>query len=375
MIRVLFRVDASKYIGSGHVIRCRTLARSLLAYGVEIIFISRVFDGNLIFLLSDEFQVIQLPNACDQANSIKPQNYTDYSNDYDKWLGCSQEFDAAQTISYLKLSGISSADWLVVDHYSLDSTWETKVSQYLSPSYSARCSVLAIDDLANRCHSAQLLLDQNFYAEFTEHRYTNLICKSCKPLLGPNYALLSNEYSTLHNLIPIRTSISRVIIYFGGVDADNNSLIALKAFDCQELAHICVDVILGIQNPNHSIIQEVTDSLPHATLFAPQPSLAPLIARADLSIGAGGSTSWERACLGLPSIVYSLSENQEDLSQSAHDHGFIELLENPCCSRHIRNSVINFMSNPTKLSTMSSIAHQMCDGAGSNRVAELMLHV
>jgi UDP-2,4-diacetamido-2,4,6-trideoxy-beta-L-altropyranose hydrolase len=183
-----------------------------------------------------------------------------------------------------------------------------------------------IDDLADRPHQADLLLDQNFFGAGTETRYARLVPGHCRQLLGPHYALLGPEYAQLHPLVPPRTELRRVLVFFGGVDPDNLTGRALEALLAPELAHLAVDVVLGLQSPHRQAVAELVACRPHTTLHNPLPSLAGLIARADLAIGAGGATTWERACLCLPSLVVAIADNQLPVAQALNQAGHCQLL-------------------------------------------------
>ncbi|QNG27768.1 UDP-2,4-diacetamido-2,4,6-trideoxy-beta-L-altropyranose hydrolase [Synechococcus sp. HK01-R] len=321
MTPILIRCDASLSIGSGHVMRCRTLARELQRRGAQVSFLCRRQPGDLISLLEQEFTVLPLPELpLSAAEGLQGREL------YAAWLGCSQDQDSADCLQSLAQAGITSASWLVVDHYGLDSRGESQLLAGLSGDGEAAARLLVIDDLADRPHQADLLLDQNFFGAETETRYVGLVPEHCRQLLGPHYALLGPEYAQLHPLVPPRTDLRRVLVYFGGVDPDNLTGRALEALLAPELAHLVVDVVLGLQSRHRQAVAELVARRPHTTLHAPLPSLAGLIARADLAIGAGGATTWERACLGLPSLVVAIADNQLPFAQALDQAGQLQLL-------------------------------------------------
>ena len=299
--------------------RCRTLARELRLRGAEITFLCRRQPGDLIELLDQEFQVLSLPEqqlaSCEELAGRAL---------YGAWLGCSQQQDVDDCLAALKQAGITNAKWLVVDHYGLDASWELAMREGLGSEPPPQ--LLVIDDLADRSHICDLLLDQNFFGEATERRYQGLIPPQCRQLLGPHYALLGPEYAVLHPLVPPRTELRRVLVFFGGVDLANLTGRAIKALMAPELAHLAVDVVLGLQCPHREAVETLVAKRPHTTLHGPQPSLAGLIARADLAIGAGGATTWERACLGLPSLMVSTASNQEPVAYELNKYEYIQYL-------------------------------------------------
>ena len=146
-------------------------------------------------------------------------------------------------------------DWVIVDHYSLDIDWEKKIIEGLSKS--RKTKLLVIDDLANRKHQADILIDQNYFGARTEKRYERWLPENCRQLLGPTYALLGPEYALLHPLTEKRTEIKRVLIYFGGVDSENITARALQALMDPELSDLAVDVVLGLQAPYRQEIEEI----------------------------------------------------------------------------------------------------------------------
>ena len=352
-------------IGSGHVMRCRTLARELQRRGAAVSFLCRRQTGDLISLLEQEFPVLALPEQ-----PLAPCEGLEGRELYGGWLGCSQATDAAQCLQALAQAGITSASWLVADHYGLDARWEAQLLAGLADS-DATPRLLVIDDLADRPHQADLLLDQNFFGEATDQRYQGLVPPQCRQLLGPHYALLGPEYTQLHPLVPPRTELRRVLVFFGGVDPANLTGRALEALMDPALAHLAVDVVLGRQSPHRKAVEELMARRPHTTLHGPLPSLAGLIARADLAIGAGGATTWERACLGLSSLVVAIAANQLPLAQALDQASHLQLLGDGASVsvEKIRSAMLARIAQPAH----GGAGSVLTDGAGSTRVADLIL--
>jgi UDP-2,4-diacetamido-2,4,6-trideoxy-beta-L-altropyranose hydrolase len=365
MTRILIRCDASLSIGSGHVMRCRNLARLLQQRGADVTFICRKQPGDLIQLLENEFSVLKLPEQSLLACEGLQERHL-----YEAWLGCSQEQDAVDCLNALTQANISTASWLVVDHYGLDAKWEGQLLTALTDGSSIP-QLLAIDDLADRPHQANLLLDSNFFGDTTENRYSGLVPENCRQLLGPHYALLAPEYPQLHPLVPIRTQLKRVLVFFGGVDQDNLTSQALQALMDSALSGLAVDVVIGRQSPHWKAVKKLVDSLPNATLHAPLPSLAGLMVRADLAIGAGGTTTWERACLGLPSLVIAIASNQLKSTQALHRAGHLRLLGMNTWVRveDITTALLDRLHNPD----VKESGNELTDGWGVSRQAMAML--
>ena len=367
MSYILFRCDASLTIGSGHVIRCRTLARELKRRGKEIVFICRRQPGDLIHLLEQEFRVLELPEQ-----PLVASTELEGRELYTAWLGCTQEQDAADCIEAQTKAGITKASWLVVDHYGIDATWQKSMITGLTDG-ELSTKLLVIDDLADRNHIADILLDQNFFGERTSQRYKQLLPRHCLQLLGPHYALLAPEYSQLHPLVTTRTELRRVMVFFGGVDPDNYTGLAVEALMDPALAHLEVDVVLGSQSQQRQAIEELVSRRPGTTLHYSLPSLAFLIVRADLAIGAGGTTTWERACLGLPSIVVALAANQLTFAKALHQEGHIRLLgaDGRVTAEQIRSALLDQVVKPCTGEECSKLT----DGWGASRIAIALLGV
>lgn len=345
--------------------RCRTLARELQRRGAAVTFLCRRQPGDLISLLVQEFAVLALPEQPLAAyEGLQGRDL------YSAWLGCSQDTDAAQCLEALAQAGITSASWLVADHYGLDARWQAQLLTGLAGA-DAHPKLLVIDDLADRPHQADLLLDQNFFGDATEQRYQGLVPPHCRQLLGPHYALLGPEYAQLHPLVPPRTELRRVLVFFGGVDPANLTARALEALMDPALGHLAVDVVLGLQSPYRSVVERLVACRPYTNLHGPLQSLAGLIARADLAIGAGGATTWERCCLGLPSILVVCAHNQKKISEEIAKFGAgVVFCPTVKLGADVLEQVVALCHDTNKLLHMSCRAEQICDGLGVSRASK-----
>ena len=202
MTTVVFRCDSSTQIGSGHIIRCRTIARELKKRGANVKFVCRKKPGDLIGLIKKEFDTFIL-GATDPRLVFKEEP----RKQYQEWLGCTEEQDATEFLNAINESDWGDVDWLIVDHYGLASKWESIVLEELRKNRHTK--MMVIDDLADRKHMANFLIDQNYFGDYTYQRYDNLIPSTCTKLLGPYYAMLSQEYSQLNPIIPRREEIKR----------------------------------------------------------------------------------------------------------------------------------------------------------------------
>ena len=311
-MKIVFRVDASNAIGSGHVMRCLTLAEELRSRGFGCEFICRSHIGHLgENIESKKFKLHMLP-ADDEQIDYSPANELAHAS----WLGCRWQTDAEQTNQYLEAI---KPEWLIVDHYALDNRWENKVQENCQ-------NLLAIDDLADRLHECDILLDQNLFKNLTQ-RYSGKVPDSCLQLLGPKYALLQPIYSRLRSQVKARKlPLNKLMIFFGGFDACNLTGMTLAALDGMKSSFSKVDVVLSKQSPNYHEVKDQIKSYESVVLHSDLPTLAPLMLNADLAIGAGGATSWERLCLGLPSLVITLAENQRTMNLHLHEMNLVELI-------------------------------------------------
>ncbi|MFJ1258963.1 UDP-2,4-diacetamido-2,4,6-trideoxy-beta-L-altropyranose hydrolase [Cupriavidus sp. CuC1] len=309
-LRAVIRVDASIKIGSGHLMRCLTLANELRAQGVQVEFITREHRGNLVAtILTQRF-------AC----HILPSHSTTSREDaaHAAWLGCSQEEDCSDTKEILSHSG--AVDWLIVDHYAIDAGWETPMRQC------AR-NIMVIDDLADRLHDCDLLLDQNLYANL-DQRYSKIVPAACAQLLGPGYALISPDFARQRELALAKKDHApyRLLVFFGGVDATDETGKFLQAWgDCTRPTMIA-DVIIGASNPRAQCLAEKAAALAGIRLHPHVSNMAEMMAQADYAFGASGVTNWERFCIGLNSTIVGVAQNQLKLAEHLAAFGLIEYL-------------------------------------------------
>lgn len=312
-MNVVFRVDASIQMGTGHVMRCLTLADALKNRGAECYFICREHPGNFIGLITQRgYHVDALPYM-DLSQEDKLQNHNaDLA--HASWLGATQKADASLCIPIMEAL---KPDWLIVDHYALDIRWE----QVLRP-YCKR--VMVIDDLADREHDCDLLLDQTFGRDLKD--YIARVPVSCEILCGAEYALLRPEFSQWREYSLERrenSQLKHLLINLGGVDKDNITtqiLIALK--QCFLPSELKITVVMGGTAPWIKEVCQQAKDMPWVTdVRVGVNNMAELMANTDLAIGAAGSTSWERCCLGLPCIVICLAENQKKVINILAEYG------------------------------------------------------
>jgi len=354
-MNVAFRVDASDKIGTGSLMRCLTLAEALRNEGARVQFFCRKHPGNLIELLKLRSMPVTALPAPEKSNDISD------NDGYASWLGVSQEEDAEQVINLL---ASIQPQWLVVDHYGIDEVWEQRLLPHAH-------EIMVIDDLANRRHKCSLLLDQNYTSTA---RYRSLISNQCKVMLGPKFAMLRPQYYSQRGICGPRSgTINRVLVYFGGSDLENISSKAMQALSSTSHSHLIVDIVIGSNNKHRETLETQASNRSRTFIHQSLDHLAGLMAHADIAIGAGGATTWERLCLGLPTLVVTCADNQVPLAQILDKKGLIRLIGNSCSvtAGDIHDAIKLEITTPTLYSN-SSIAMQMCDGTGTARVVAQM---
>jgi UDP-2,4-diacetamido-2,4,6-trideoxy-beta-L-altropyranose hydrolase len=357
-VRVAFRADASLVIGTGHVMRCLTLADALRERGAECVFLSRDHRANLHQIVEARGHSILSLGGIDDE-SIQDSSTTDYVH----WLGVDLQRDIDDTRS--KLAGLY-VDWLVVDHYALDAQWEESMRPFCS-------RIMVIDDLADRNHSADLLLDQNLGA-VTAH-YKSRVPKKCALILGPQYALLRQEFAKLRDHSLFRRSegnLNRLLITMGGVDREDVTSAVLDALEqCDFSEGFNVTVVMGPGAPWRDKVMAKVQKLPFpAIVIQNAHNMAKLMCDADLAIGGAGSTAWERCCLGLPSLHVVLAENQRRIANALGEAGAACFLERSNLVVELVQMMKSLAQDPMQLVRMSMAAAKVTDGQGAERVAQ-----
>lgn len=359
-MRAVFRVDASTQMGIGHLMRCLTVAEALRKRGAHVSFICREHSGSLIALLGAKAIPLTLLPAASAS-----QRGTADKDDYSAWLGATQEEDADQTIQALNAE---RPDWLIVDHYGLDIDWEKRLRPHVN-------KLMVVDDLANRVHDCDLCLDQNFSVE-GERRYLGLLNDDCKLLIGPRFALLRPEYAAYRKTQLAREGrVKRVLVFFGGSDDQNMTGLALDALSRSDLMQLEVDVVVGINNAHLRTIEKQVALRSLTTLHGLRPHLADLMVQADLAIGAGGATTWERMCLGLPSVVVSIAENQRPASEALAKAKLINYIGHfdGVTTDRLSQSLLTIVHDIELLGEMAARTYRHVDGIGVQRLIEVMV--
>jgi|694.fasta_scaffold76081_4 UDP-2,4-diacetamido-2,4,6-trideoxy-beta-L-altropyranose hydrolase len=309
---ILFRCDSSHRIGTGHVIRCIHLAKMLRESGKEVHFLCRTDEGNINERIVNEgFQLHPLDSAAPNQSDLA-------------------------LISELK------PQWLIIDSYEIQKSWEEKVPSGIK--------IFVIDDLMNREHHCQVLLDQNFRKN--SRKYQQLVSADTKLLLGPQYCLLSSDLER-STALSLSKPPYKVLVFFGGTDSTGESLKFLEALKKSQTKLKFTLVVLS----SHKNLEAVQNSsLPSQVTLKVDPSdWFDLLRQHDLYLGSGGTVTWERMYLGLPGAVISVASNQDEPSRDLSEAGY-QVYFGPASQinyREVLISVEKLFDKPTELTEMS----------------------
>ena len=325
-MQFLIRADASLQIGSGHIMRCLTLAHKLRQHHHRVAFITRAHQGHLADAIRQQgFDCILLPlpssetpfapsqrqpeNECNELPPSPPAPAIPHA----AWLATSQAQDIADCTPHIRAL---APDWIICDHYALAAAWQTAARAL------CHSKIMVIDDLHDRAHDADLLLDQNH--AHTARDYTPLVPPSCHILAGTRYALLRDEFAQHRatslqrravlrqpeTQLPQNQNTQTILINLGGVDQDNHTLAVLQALSdyvsgslktsatppsTKQPENIRATIIMGATAPHLASVRHYTATAPYPSqVIANAPNMAELMTQATWAIGAAGSTSWER---------------------------------------------------------------------------------
>lgn len=324
-----FRCDASAAIGGGHVVRCLALADGLAAQGWECVFLSGP----------------ETPQAVPDVKRYAVRDPGDPPG---------------------------HADLLIVDHYGLDEGYE-----FAARGWAAK--ILVIDDLVRR-HDCDILMDQTFGRE--EGEYGPHVPSGCRVLTGAAYALLRPQFAdsregSLSRRRGGKGKLARILITFGAIDEKDAASYALK-----EIEHMPgrydIDVVLGAGAPHIGEVERLAglvngQGAHRVNLHVGVRDMASLMAAADLCIGAGGTTTWERCCLGLPAIIVTQADNQAGAQELEKAGAAVFLGPQQGLGRGcIEKAVAGLRDNPGKLMEMSEKAAGICDGLGAKRLVSVL---
>ena len=254
---------------------------------------------------------------------------------------------------------------LVVDHYGRDIAFERRCRPWAA-------AILAIDDLADRQHNADVLVDQTHGRKDSDYRF--LIGPDCRLLLGARFALLRPQFRAQRRRAMTRRETSapaqRLLVSFGATDSAGVTALALQAV-AEGSPALSVDVIVGPETRNLDEIRQVAASIsPAAFVHHSVGDMASMMMKADFAIGACGGTSWERCCLGLPTLVVVTADNQRLIARNLAASGAIELVGDAgeLTVEGLAARISALRNDASRRKTMARAAASVCDGKGIDRI-------
>lgn len=346
-MNVVIRADSSQHIGSGHIMRCLVLARQLREQGMHVQFACMPLRGNMIHYIEGEgFTVVELtaPKVVTPPKSDK---------DYLGWLQRTPEEDAQDF-----LAKVESAQLVVTDHYAIQREWQSIVKQALD------CQIVAIDDLL-REHDADLLVDQTLGRKSSDYPGV------CRVLAGTEFALLAPYFKHSRRLAHSRIKSeakTRILVSMGGVDNPNATLQVLELIANREDFEILV--LLSPKAPHYNAVKIFCARYGNISHVDFVKNMAEVMLRCDIAIGAPGTTAWERAALGLPSVVIPLADNQREIARQLVQHNAAICVRLEALENDLLDSIDCLTKDWTGYVKRN---FSICDGLGVYRVVSYIL--
>lgn len=358
-MRVLVRADASVRIGAGHVMRCLTLAEALREAGAEVRFACRLLTGHMIDAIAARgFGVIRLPAGSGAVDAGPP---------HVAWLEESPEADAAQCLS--ALGDEMPFDWLIVDHYALDAAWERTMR-------SIARRVMVIDDVADRDHDCDLLLDQNL-APDPRARYARRVPAEATCLFGPRFALLRRQF---HDAQAVRDTeavaeVQALSVFLGGGDPDGVTERVLDVLATTLPQTVHATAIVARSNPHAERISARFSGHPTFRVVDHCEDMAAHLTACQMAIGAGGVAALERSCIGVPSVVIATAANQEEPARNLALAGACLYLgrADAVSDEYMEAAIRLLLENAPLRHLMIHAGTALVDGLGCDRVARQLL--
>lgn len=334
--------------------RCLALANALAARGAQCQFVSR----HLSDVLANRIR------GAGHETRMLPSRGFDLEKGRDAgahadWLGTTWQVDAADTAALIG----SSCDWLVVDHYALDSRWHDAMRGKTR-------HILAIDDLADRMLACDALLDPN-YRRSGSDPFLSLVPRECRRFSGPRMALLHPSFSDANARARVRDTARHAFVYFSVAPAEFH----VTVLDALSRTNLTADLVGAPSVINdQQLADHVAVRAGQIRLHGPQPSLLPFMERADLAIGPVGSSTWERFATGLPTLAVTIAHNQEAIARdlAADDLiellGPLELITVDACLASLEK-----LMDSGRMARMSQRTRALCDGRGAARLADALV--
>jgi UDP-2,4-diacetamido-2,4,6-trideoxy-beta-L-altropyranose hydrolase len=351
MTQIVFRTDASERIGTGHLMRCLALADALTERGATCHFIGRIPENMRT--------LVTTPGHAVHALDVKDRTAAD---------AIDVAHDSADTRAHIARLP-ERPRWLVTDHYGIDARWEKALR-------SAVDHIMSVDDLDDRPHDCDMLLDQNLPTD-DKPRYSAHVTSGCRMLLGPRFALLRRGFRAARLRRSVRDGIvRRILVCFGGSDPTDETSRVLRALSAARFGNLEIVAIAGVANPRARAVERLCAG--HETrcrYIHHTEDMAGEMSKADIAIGAGGVIALERCAAGLPALVWPVADNQRAGVEALAQAGAViaplaEAMEDEAA---IAEQLAALCANPSLVHATAQRAAEVCDGRGADRVATLLV--
>jgi UDP-2,4-diacetamido-2,4,6-trideoxy-beta-L-altropyranose hydrolase len=349
-LRVLIRTDASPSVGTGHLVRCLNLATELRDAGAVVtLACAEVSPASEAICHARGFRATALFDSGKRSACGPGKRMTEGEQTEDAGL-CA------------RLASGRPFDWAVVDHYGLDAAWERRVRRLSR-------QVMAIDDLADRAHDCDLLLDQNLRVDGGQ-AYDTRLPTGCERLVGPRFALLDGSFAAARSTLSTQTR-DRILVSFGGSDPQSMTVPVLRALQRTFGEKQGIDVVIGQMQREGDTMRGLDVETPAVRVHYATRNMAGLMSRARLFVGAGGTTNWERCCLGLPGVVVSAADNQVAPCLALHDAGGHVYLGgvSEVAPETMAEAASAVLASPGWWQRMAERCSDLVDGQGAQRVS------
>ncbi len=343
-MKLAMRADASTTLGLGHLKRCLSLAQALRAGGADVSLAWRRIDLDCAPLIA----ATGVASLCIGNGRV--------------------EHERSDACDFLAL--VSQAERIVVDHYGLGADWHGAVRAVTG------AKLAAIDDLADRALDVDWVVDPNFSVDAAA-KFSGRIGARTVLLAGPRHALLAPAYAQAPRCA-VHEAVASIGIFMGGTDAANVSLLALRALRARLGFAGTVEIATTSGNPQLAALREAAARDERDTrVVLDQPDLAEFFARHDLQLGAGGGATWERCCIGAPTLALVVADNQRAVLPPLQQLGVLRVLETPGdappTETNIADAARELIENPALRRSLAERAMALVDGLGAQRVANALL--
>lgn len=331
-MEVVFRLDANKDVGAGHLMRCLCLAKELEKRGIPLTFATFKPNNDAIELMKKYGKIILLENI--------------------------------ESLSFLKEYEREAKVLIVLDHYDLKIDWQKKSSQMAY-------KILIVDDLAKEPICADFVLNHNVNSKPNLYKNLNQ-SKNCSYMLGHHFALLRDEFLKAEKNIEKKFSL---MISMGGADGKNQTPRVLKCLSNISFKGSIL-IVIGSAATNESEIRLVAKSSQlSCTVKVNSKNISYDMLSSKLCIGAGGISNYERIYLNLPTLVLATAENQVPSSVEFNARNLISYagMWDSLSDQELEVQIENFFANDALHTTIRENSKSFIDGNGAARVVHELL--